>query len=471
MTQPSMVPSSNRPGQMTAVMRAMPQATGPKVLRIGLVQGGKVIEERVIKQRTHVTIGPSEKSMFVMPPPAPADVPALRARGQRLRPELPRRHDRPRRPQDRHQRSRPSAPRRAAPRSRVATASLPDPAQRRGARQGRRRRDDVPLPVRRAPAGAAEAAAPRLGQGRHRSDIDWPTTIIAAFSFLFHFGAVGSIYSDWMDPVVDDEVDVAQLLESVKQLPPPASRRAAEGSRGHHEQHRRRRDRDAHQDRRRRRRQGQRPRRGGGKATSATRAPARSPTSSTSSRSRWSARSTPTARRRRGCSPAATSPRPPRRGGGVRRGRGTRRDRGLNMGSGGREVLCGPERWVAAASRASATPGSGPATAGSVASRSRAPRATPPSAARRSPAATSPTPRPSSRAWPLASAVVTTRASRRTPNMKGSVRITAKIGPNGEVLSASPSGGGGLSGTVVSASRRASRAPSSRPPRAAAPPS
>src|SRR5262249_53259984 len=53
------------------------------------------------------------------------------------------------------------------------------------------------------------------------SDIDWTTTIIAAFSFLFHFGAVGSIYSDWMDPVVDDEVSVAQLLESVKQLPPP----------------------------------------------------------------------------------------------------------------------------------------------------------------------------------------------------------------------------------------------------------
>ena len=56
-----------RPGQMTAVMRAMPQATGPKVLRIGLVQGGRVIEERIIKQRTSVTVGPSEKSTFVMP--------------------------------------------------------------------------------------------------------------------------------------------------------------------------------------------------------------------------------------------------------------------------------------------------------------------------------------------------------------------------------------------------------------------
>jgi hypothetical protein len=35
------------------------------------------------------------------------------------------------------------------------------------------------------------------------------------------------------------------------------------------------------------------------------------------------------------------------------------------------------------------------------------------------------------------------------PNMKGSVRITARIGPNGEVQSVSPSGSG-LSGTVVS---------------------
>ena len=50
---------------MTAVMRAV-AATGPKVLRIGVVQSGRVIEERIIKQRTHVTVGPNEKSMFVI---------------------------------------------------------------------------------------------------------------------------------------------------------------------------------------------------------------------------------------------------------------------------------------------------------------------------------------------------------------------------------------------------------------------
>src|SRR5580700_6879957 len=59
--------AQGRPGQMTAVMRAMTQATGPKVLRIGLVQGGRVIEERIIKQRTTVTVGASEKAMFVIP--------------------------------------------------------------------------------------------------------------------------------------------------------------------------------------------------------------------------------------------------------------------------------------------------------------------------------------------------------------------------------------------------------------------
>ena len=66
-TPPSGRQQPGQPGQMTAVMRAMAQATGPKVLRIGLVQGGRVIEERIIKQRTSVTIGQSEKAMFVIP--------------------------------------------------------------------------------------------------------------------------------------------------------------------------------------------------------------------------------------------------------------------------------------------------------------------------------------------------------------------------------------------------------------------
>jgi hypothetical protein len=63
--QPQTPSHSARPGQMTAVMRAV-APTGPKVLRIGLVQAGRVLEERIIKTRLDVTVGPSEKCMFVI---------------------------------------------------------------------------------------------------------------------------------------------------------------------------------------------------------------------------------------------------------------------------------------------------------------------------------------------------------------------------------------------------------------------
>jgi TonB family protein len=53
------------------------------------------------------------------------------------------------------------------------------------------------------------------------SQIDWNLTIIAAFSFLLHFGLVGAMYSDWMDPVVNDDL-TAGLLDMVqKTVPPP----------------------------------------------------------------------------------------------------------------------------------------------------------------------------------------------------------------------------------------------------------
>ena len=51
--------------------------------------------------------------------------------------------------------------------------------------------------------------------------LDWRTTFIAAFSFLFHFGAVGAIYTDFADGVVDDEARVASVVEIVRDLPAP----------------------------------------------------------------------------------------------------------------------------------------------------------------------------------------------------------------------------------------------------------
>jgi hypothetical protein len=45
--------------------------------------------------------------------------------------------------------------------------------------------------------------------------------MIAAFSFLLHFLGIGSLYSDWLDPIVNEEASLASLVDSVKNLPPP----------------------------------------------------------------------------------------------------------------------------------------------------------------------------------------------------------------------------------------------------------
>jgi hypothetical protein len=56
---------------------------------------------------------------------------------------------------------------------------------------------------------------------RGASGIDWRTTIIASFAFLFHFMGIGAMYSDWLDPPVDDDLSLAGLVETLDQLPPP----------------------------------------------------------------------------------------------------------------------------------------------------------------------------------------------------------------------------------------------------------
>ena len=210
--------TSGRPGQMTAVMRAMPQVTGPKVLRIGLVQGGKVIEERVIKQRSHVTIGPSEKSMFVVPSQSvPPNFRLFELIGNEY-----------------HLNFLDGMTGRIALQTGITDlTALRGQAKRspQGAYQVRLTEDArgkvvvgettflfqfvAPPPVQPKPQLPVSVKAGLSSQ------IDWTMTIIAAFSFLFHFGMVGAIYSDWMDPIVDDELNIAGLIDSVKSLPPP----------------------------------------------------------------------------------------------------------------------------------------------------------------------------------------------------------------------------------------------------------
>ncbi len=209
--------STVRPGQMTAVMRAMQQSSGPKVLRIGLVAAGRILEERIVKQRTSVTVGPSEKSMFVVqsstfPPQFKlfeligpdyylnfldgmtgrvalasgiTDLVALKGQAKRIGPAYQVRLT-------------------EEARGKIVVGEMtflfqfvaPPPIQPR---------PQLPLSVK----------------GGLASQIDWNLTIIAAFSFLLHFGLVGAMYSDWMDPVVNDDI-TAGLLDMVqKTLPPP----------------------------------------------------------------------------------------------------------------------------------------------------------------------------------------------------------------------------------------------------------
>lgn len=220
MTQPNVGGSQpgGRPGQMTAVMRAVSVQTGPKVLRIGLVQGGKVIEERVIKQRTHVTVGPSEKNTFVVLGP---NLPAtfrlfeLVENGYSLN------------------FLEGMTGRIALQTGPTDLQALKGSAKRgaNGAYQVRLTEDArgkivvgettflfqfvAPPPVQprpQLPASVKSGLADR---------IDWSMTIIAAFSFLFHFGAIGTFYSDWADKVVDDEASVGGLVDRINHLPPP----------------------------------------------------------------------------------------------------------------------------------------------------------------------------------------------------------------------------------------------------------
>ncbi|MBI5512786.1 MAG: AgmX/PglI C-terminal domain-containing protein [Deltaproteobacteria bacterium] len=60
-------PTSGAPrGALTAAMSAKRQPTGPRVLRVGVVQGGRITDDRILRERTEVTVGSSERATFVV---------------------------------------------------------------------------------------------------------------------------------------------------------------------------------------------------------------------------------------------------------------------------------------------------------------------------------------------------------------------------------------------------------------------
>ena len=204
-----------RPGQMTAVMRAMTQNTGPKVLRIGLVHSGRVIEERIIKQRTSVTVGQSEKSMFVIPTPnVPSQFKLFELIGS-----------------DYYLNFLDGMTGRVALATGISDISaLRGQAKRVGnayqVRLTEEARGKVVIGETTflfqfvaPPPPQPRPQLPLAVKGGLASQIDWNLTIIAAFSFLLHFGVIGAMYSDWMDPIVNDEVTASGLIDMMKNIP------------------------------------------------------------------------------------------------------------------------------------------------------------------------------------------------------------------------------------------------------------
>jgi hypothetical protein len=196
--------SPHAPGRMTAVIRPLQAATGPKVLRVALVVGGRLLEERIFKRRIGVTVGPSEKATFVVEANVPPRFKLFDRIGDDYYLNI----------------LDGMTGRLALPTGVADLVTLGGEARGGGPVRAIRLTEEVrgkvvignatllfqfvtALPIQprpRLPLSVKDGGASR---------IDWKLAFIAAMSFLVHFGLVGAMYSDWMDTVVDDDLAVA----------------------------------------------------------------------------------------------------------------------------------------------------------------------------------------------------------------------------------------------------------------------
>lgn len=191
------LPTPARAGRMTAVMRAVnAPAPAEKILRVATLLGGSIVDERLVRDGS-VAIG--ELASFER----------TRA-GYRLRWSR-------------------------GAKGRVATSgavielsgegSIALDADARG-----KITVGVETVLFQLVAPPPPQAKPRLPLGvRTAPAIDWRLTIIAALSFLAHFGFVGTMYSDWTDVPVEEGAWVQGLVDMSRTMPPaPVEDRATE---------------------------------------------------------------------------------------------------------------------------------------------------------------------------------------------------------------------------------------------------
>jgi hypothetical protein len=202
---------------MTASMRAASPLREilPKRLRVGLVVSGRLVQERLVKRGTRVTVGPDERSMFVVranvPPRFALFEPVGRGfcvnllEGMTVRLALADGiHD---------------------------LAVLKQRATRIGAGYRVRLTDEARgkivlgdttllFQLVDSPPPAPRPQLPLAVKG-FVGPIDWTMTVLVATSFLVHFGLVGAMYSDWMDPVLDADLTGALVDIARRTVPAP----------------------------------------------------------------------------------------------------------------------------------------------------------------------------------------------------------------------------------------------------------
>lgn len=201
---------------MTAVMRAAAVTRdAPRVPRIAMVVGGRIVDERLFRSADAITVGTAEDATFTVAGPS-----------------LPERFVLVERVGSKHYLRfvHGMTGRIALGNERHDLASLSDRAhESRGARRveltddarGKVVLGGVTFLFQLVPAPPL-ATTPRLPLGvldGLGTSVDWRLAIIAAMSFLVHFAIVGGAYSDWMDPVIDTDRSVAALIDMKRNLP------------------------------------------------------------------------------------------------------------------------------------------------------------------------------------------------------------------------------------------------------------
>lgn len=193
------------PGQMTVQMRTVEPSNRERVLRVALVREGRVLDEQTFDEPDRVTLGPALGDTFLVEDAAiPASITLIeRSRGGLvLRPCQAMRG------------------RVSQLDSTVDLTHVEGGLTLHGMARGKLTIGATTI-LFAFEQPHVRAVSPQPDAIRTNLQIDWQLTVIAAFSFLMHFGVIGGIYSDWQDPVLSDESRVASLIEAVRRLPAP----------------------------------------------------------------------------------------------------------------------------------------------------------------------------------------------------------------------------------------------------------